>query len=90
MKKGAQGEGPALAWHADRPVGWCRAGWEAGQIPPESLGGMRYQRLSFRRLGLGSSSSQVPGKCPELSEERESVPCRFGPSFMILFLQEAP
>ena len=62
------GEGPALAWHADRPVG--RRGQalpsQAGQIPPVSLRGVRRQAVSFKRLGLGPSGSQVPRTYPEV------------------------
>lgn len=84
------GEGPALAWHADRPVG--RRGQAlpslAGQIPPVSLRGVRRQAVSFKRLGLGPFCSQVPRKCPEVVWRKGSVPCRFCPSSVMLFLQE--
>lgn len=38
----------------------------AGQIPLESLRGARHPGVSFRRLGPGPSSPQVPGKRPEV------------------------
>lgn len=67
------GEGSALAWHADRPAGG-RVGpspSQAGQIPPEALRGVRRQAVSFK--GLRPSSSQVPGKCPEVDLGRGNL-----------------
>lgn len=69
------GVGSALAWHADRPVGGGvrLSPSRAGRIPPEAFKGVRCQAVSFKRLGPGPCSSQVPGKCPEVGLRRGNV-----------------